>query len=323
LAIKVCNFAPLRLGDFYRRRASRIYPLWWGMHILTLIALILLGGSLSLKSPAFYLSMMGIRFTSGLFYYIAPAWWYVGLIIQLYLIYPLLWEGLRRRGPLWLLVVSCAIAFLVRGLGLLFFTDYLDPWHRGAIFITRLPEFVFGISLAAWMHRAPEETEARLRKPATIILALVLYRVGTILSLTLLGMTVAPFFLGVGMFVPLYLLFTWQGLTKLPGLNLGLWVGKHSYSLYLFHHSFILLFLPAGLRMDHLRLVLTGIIMTLFLTVVGAISLEWVVDRVQALLGSWFQQIGLIRTALRLATFGLVSVGLIIGAESMIRWLIP
>lgn len=115
-----------------------------------------------------------------------------------------MWRGLHRLGALRLLLFSCAFAFLLRAIGLIFLETYLDPWSRSAIFITRLPEFVFGISLAAWLYKPPKQTDKWLRRPITLLLAITIYILGIALSLTLLGMSVAPFMVGIGAFILLY-----------------------------------------------------------------------------------------------------------------------
>jgi peptidoglycan/LPS O-acetylase OafA/YrhL len=314
--------ASISLSSFYRRRAERIYPLWWGVHLLFAAAWILIGWGLPLTDPAFYLSLVGIRVTPDLFYYFAPAWWYIGLLLQLYLVYPLLWEGLRRWGPLRLLVACCAVAFIARAFGLLLFTSYVDAWQRGAIFITRLPEFVFGISLAAWLHHAPNRTDVRLRSPSTLLLVLGLYLLGTALSLTLLGMTVAPFLLGVGAFVILYSVLSSSNRLAGRGIGVGAWIGRHSYSLYLLHHPLILLLVPAGLEISGHRALASTAAAALF-TVVGALVLEWGVSGTQAILGRWRKDIGLPHTALRIVALGIVVGVLLVSSELVVRWVAP
>ena len=105
---------PLDLKEFYLRRAGRIYPLWWGAHLAFMALWFLTGFGLSMADPATYLSFAGIRVTPGLIYYFAPAWWYVGLLLQLYLVFPILWDSLRRLWPAKLLIGIVAIAVVVR-----------------------------------------------------------------------------------------------------------------------------------------------------------------------------------------------------------------
>ena len=211
--------ATLPLRDFWRRRALRIYPLWWAAHLFFLIPCLLLGRGLDPAQSTFWLDLLGVRVTPYQLYYFAPSWWYVGLLIQLCAVYPLLWAALRRLGPARFLAASLALGFVARAAGLLLFHDYLDAWSRGAIFVTRLPEFALGMALAGWMHAAPVATDAWLRARATRAAALVALATGVVLSLGLLGMTVAPFLLAAAVFALLYAPASlWASWTRRVGL---------------------------------------------------------------------------------------------------------
>ncbi len=309
---------PLALGSFYLKRAERIFPLWWGAHILFIITWLLTGWGLSLFAPNTYLSLLGIRVTPGLLYYFSPAWWYIWLIIQLYLIYPLLWGTLRRLGPLRLLVWSSVIAFALRGVGLYLFDGYLDAWARGAIFITRLPEFVFGISLAAWMFSEAERVTKRLQTPLIWGLTITGYIAGMVLSLTLPGMIIAPFLLGVSAFMFLYLLFD-KVVPFIPPkiLSPGIWVGEHSYSLYLVHNPVILALVSSGLALS-----IQGvgrILLAVFLTIMLAVMLEWVVNLVMGI----SRRLGLRKSVVVALLAGFAIIVMLIGSELLVRRVAP
>lgn len=226
---------------YVQRRALRIYPLWWAAHIVFLVgfvALALVVGQgrvpMSPTDPEFYLSFVGIRFLPSTFYYGVPAWWYIGLAIQLYVLFPFLARALRRVGPGRFLVAAVAVGTVARLAGLLTFDAYLDAWSRGAIFITRLPEFAFGMALAAWFAADEKGTARFLKMPAILATAIVTYAVATLLSLTLVGNAISPFLLGVSAFVLLFAVFEWMG-----GRDGPQWVSGHSYSIYLTHVPFI------------------------------------------------------------------------------------
>jgi peptidoglycan/LPS O-acetylase OafA/YrhL len=305
------------LKSFYRRRAFRIYPLWWGAHLLLLLPPALIGLRVSLLDPQLYLSMLGIRITPDQLYYGIPAWWFVGLLLQLYLVFPLLWRLLKRIGPLRLLVVSCAVALPLRGLGLLWFDQYLDAWSRGAVFITRLPEFVFGISLAAWTHGTPQRVGRILRSARMLALMLALYALGSVCSLTLLGNTVAPVAQGVAAFVLMYALVA--GMRKASDRGGLCWIGRHSYSLYLVHHALVIAIVPRGLTPSQVPGAMVRVAAALVLSVPAALLLEWLVHRVQAALANMQRRWGLVGLTWRGGLSLILLSAAVVSAELTVR----
>jgi peptidoglycan/LPS O-acetylase OafA/YrhL len=310
----------LPLRTFYARRIARIYPMWWGSHLF-FIATGLLGWGLSVSDPRTYASMLGIRFTPGLFYYFAPAWWYIGLLLQLYAIYPLLWQALRRTTPWRFFLALAVISFVLRGVGLYFFDGYLDYWSRGAIFITRLPEFAFGMALAAWMHAAPAPASALLRHPTVLGSAILLYLLGTALAFTLWGMTVAPFLMGLGAFVVLRTLVI---ALERPGRAGGgplMWTGRHTYSLYLLHGPLVTLCVPWRMETSMPRLWL-GIAAVFVLMPLVAMVFEGIVKVVTAWVVTRLKQRPL-RLLMGLASLGLITIGGLFGGELAVRTFAP
>jgi peptidoglycan/LPS O-acetylase OafA/YrhL len=312
---------PINLHAFWSRRFGRILPLWWGVHLVFLMMGLLTGWGVSPTDRAFYLSLFGIRFTSATFYYLAPAWWFIGLLLQLYLIYPLLWEGLRRVGPGKLLVVCSVLGFASRAVGLIYFQTYVDPWQRGAFFVTRLPEFAFGISLAYWMSTRPQQVQKVLRNPRTIFLAAVVYVLGLFLSLFKLGMIFAPFIVGVAVFLLLYSALHavkgprrfWQRAVR--------WISNHTYSIYLVQHPILLILLPVGLSI-HISLWLR-LALAFGLILLSALVLDTVVDKVLSTLSSWRESIGLPRTISRTGGIIAAIAVVLLGAELGVRVFAP
>lgn len=274
----------LPLRSFYLRRMERIYPLWWACHIFFgILALLIPAFGITPVSFHFILSLLGIRVTPGQLYYFSGAWWYVPLLLQLYFVYPILWSLARRRGPLALLVFAGGGSLLIRGIGLFLLKDsgYLDAWSRGAIFVTRLPEFVVGVSLAVWLYQDYARIHRWLHRPSTLMGALMMYGVGFVLSFDLLGMTAAPFLLGVGMFILLYALFTRHTSLNETRSTIWVWLGEHSYSFYLIHSPFMFLFIPNALATDLLAngaVIANGVICTIVFTWISSIFLEWIAD---------------------------------------------
>jgi len=141
---------------FYRRRLLRLYPLYIAMHVVILgAALFVPGNTLSFGSPATLLSLAGLRFTRGLFFYISPSWWFVWLILQIYFVYPILFRGLERLGPMRFFAAALAFTVVSRGVGLALPPIRYD-WLTGMFFGSRLAEFAAGMVAAWWITNGRE-----------------------------------------------------------------------------------------------------------------------------------------------------------------------
>jgi len=262
---------PLAPIPFYKKRFMRLYPMWWAVHLFFLsLSIFLHSLQINPLDPRFYLSMAGLRISPDTLYYISPAWWYFTLILQLYLIFPWLWAAIRKYGLTRTVVTFGALSFIIRGLGLLSFNSYLDAWSRGAIFITRLPEFLFGIWLAFQLDAQYDRVTSWLFSFRSLLLGAGIYLLGFCLAFFLLGMTLSPFLLGVGAFMILIhasRLFEQPWLSKIMD-----WISARTYSIYLVHHPIIILLVPVGLL--SFRNSLVGVIAAIAATVILAVLLE-------------------------------------------------
>lgn len=304
---------PLPWVDFYRRRFGRIYPLWWGAHAFFALTWLLTGWGIALTSRAAYASALGIRFTPGLFSYFAPAWWFIGLILQLYLVYPLLWELLRRRGPLWLLGVSVVAGVAARLAGLYLMPGFMPEWERGAFFLTRLPEFALGMCLAVLLARNTAAVLASIRSPGSVSLGVAVYALGTLLSFTLPGMAIAPLLTSAGAFLVLVAIFS----AFEPAAWLT-WVGRHSYSLYLMHYPVMVLLVPVGLTAGAFRIV-ADVCLMLLVTPALAVFLERAVGRATETLARWLRTTGVFGLTLRTAAVVALVVVPCLAGEIVVR----
>ena len=271
---------------FYRRRLSRIYPEYWVAHLLVLSAAFL-AGRILLSDTSFLLSMLGIRVTPDLLYKYSPSWWYIGLILQIYLVYPLLGRLLQRLGWVRFLIATAGVALIIRTIGLWVFADlvpewgYLDAWARGAIFITRLPEFAFGMALAAWAHQSPDRVAAGLQSGLTLTLAAIGYVVAIVLSAFLLGNGVAIFMLGAGVFILLYALFDNTVVRWRAPMRVARWLSEHTYSLFLIHFAVLAAVIPDRPPVNATLALRTGVFIIGALAV--ALLLEFLTARGRAL----------------------------------------
>lgn len=147
---------------FWQRRLLRLFPLYWLAHGLALIlawvqpAWVPFGREVLNRGVfdtilASFASFTTLRnFSLDYYFFLNAAWWYVGLAVQFYLIFPILvWFG-KRWGWSILLLVSLLITLLYRGIIVSLSLNEMttDILLRGAFFPTRLFGFVFGIVLA-------------------------------------------------------------------------------------------------------------------------------------------------------------------------------
>jgi peptidoglycan/LPS O-acetylase OafA/YrhL len=299
----------LALRPFYTRRLRRLYPLWWVSHVGVFLLMLLVPVQLGALDANLFLSAAGIRFTHGTYYYLVPAWWYVGLLIQLYLIYPVLWWLLRRVGALPLLVGVLIIALPIRALGLFTLSDYLDPWSRGAVFITRLPEFALGTVFAYWLYTRPQLI-TRLRHPLALLAGLIAFAIAVALSTTLAGTTVAPLLGSAALLVIAYALLS--PLTRVSALTRPVkWAGDHSYALYLTHHLVLILLILPLTAGSSLAVLTLRVLAAVVLTVITARALEFITGL-------------LLRQSLRrLAAVTAVVCAALIGIELVVRQVAP
>jgi peptidoglycan/LPS O-acetylase OafA/YrhL/lysophospholipase L1-like esterase len=306
---------------FYRRRLLRILPLWWAVHFLALSVAVMLG-SPGLDDYRFYLSFIGIRATPELLYYIQPGWWYIGLLQQLYIVFPWLWYVLRKKNTVTFTVFFILIPLFIRLLGLLFFHEYLDAWSRGALFITRLPEFALGMLLATRLHSAPSAGLKQLVSNRTWAAAAATYALGFILSFSLAGMALSTVLLGTGAFLILLKPLNWFGSIASPLRVPLFWIGRHSYSLFLLHGFFVKFLVPSDYSVAPLKLV-GQVTLALFLTVVSGFILDWIVDRVVSILKDVASRRGTGRAMAYCAGFVFFCFGSLMAGETLVRTYSP
>jgi len=251
------------LITFWQRRILRIVPQFWAAIAIALMLYCLnpswapfgqsvweAGGF----SPflAVFTTLTTLRnFVSEHYYFLNGAWWYVGLSIQLYLIFPLLiWFGCRY-GWLRLLIVTLLFSLAYRAVFLLFPIGGDSNLIPLAFFPSRLFEFTVGIYVAIALlspNAEPNKRIARwlenlLLKPQLIPVSCGLFLVG--ISFKWLPYSFLTIFaealIGVGLFCGLVRLS--QG--KRTAFNqISQLVGKYSYGTYLTHMNVYLVLWP-------------------------------------------------------------------------------
>ena len=310
--------------EFYQRRLAKLVPEWWMVHIVFVVSSVLIGFGLSPLAWKTLASFLGVRFLPGTMYYFAPAWWFVGLILQLYLLFPVLYrlvQGPRAIRNLAILVLG---SVTIRLGGLLVFDTlapgYLDWWSRGALFVTRLPDFAVGMLFAVVLVRMPGLAHRLTRGVPAAVFWFAVWMAGNIASFFLIGMSVAFALTAAGLFVLLYM-----GVrnARSMGPRPVQWVGRNSFSFYLVHHPVIMALVPATLSPLESGRVTALLFATLSVSLLVGVALQKTTQGAMATLARWWRAGGATRVAARSVFVLAVAVGVFLGTELVVRWVAP
>jgi peptidoglycan/LPS O-acetylase OafA/YrhL len=225
-------------GTWYRARFLRLYPMYWVAHLVYLLSPFV--ARLEPVDDRIILSLLGLRFIDieMNFMYLNAAWWYFSMLIQFYLIFPLLFLAARRLGPWWFLVIACAAGFFARYV-LLVLWPQNGLWLLGGFAICRLPEFALGVSLAMWHTRSTANVEWFLLRGAGLLLGLILYPAALQLYDGLYDYIFVDFATGTCCMLEIVGIAGIISLFKQSAKLFGL-VGLYSYGLYLIHQPYVI-----------------------------------------------------------------------------------
>jgi peptidoglycan/LPS O-acetylase OafA/YrhL len=310
----------LSIREFYTKRLARLLPLWFAAHIIFIATYAVSHWGLPLTDWRTWASILGLRFIPQVMYYKFPAWWYIGLLLQLYVVFPWLFFMLRRWSPLRFFVIIGGAGIIIRLVGLLVLEQGLGWWSRGGCFLTRLPEFSFGMAFAKWLMTASSEKLDRLKCPAGVASLIGFYLLGNICSFFLVGMSIAFLLTGAGFFLLIFALFSPKDLK--PG-GLVARAGRRSYSIYLFHHPVIIFLVPSSLAFDATGKIFIYLIAALAMSIVVALVLETATSNLLGILKRWIANRVSVVAAVRWLIALSIILFLAIGAEIFIRMVDP
>jgi peptidoglycan/LPS O-acetylase OafA/YrhL len=250
--------------EWYLARLLRLYPMYWVAHLVYLVSPFC--ARFEKVDGRFLLSLLGLRFIdiTNTFYYLNSAWWYFTMLIQFYLIFPLLFAVARKLGPGTYLLAACALGFFVRYLMCVVWPQN-GMWIQGGLSICRLPEFALGMSLGMWDLRSPERLERFILDGRGLLVGLVLYPAVLILYKNLVTYVFVDFATGSCCFLVLIglagLITRFHGPAKILGQ-----VGLYSYGIYLIHQPYVIWL---GLRIREQPIWMFLIIASVTLTVLS------------------------------------------------------
>jgi len=225
-------------GAWYHARVLRLYPMYWVAHLVYLLSPFV--ARLEPVDDRIILSLLGLRFIDIQmnFMYLNAAWWYFSMLIQFYLIFPLLFLAARRLGSWWFLIIACAVGFFARYL-LLVVWPQNGLWVLGGFAICRLPEFALGMSLAIWHTQSTARMEWFLLRGAGLVLGLILYPAALQLYDGLYEYIFVDFATGTCCMFEIVGIAGLISLSGGPAKLFGL-VGLYSYGLYLIHQPYVI-----------------------------------------------------------------------------------
>ncbi len=261
---------------WYRRRLTRLFPVYWLAHLVFLVS-----PFATLRDPVdyrFLLSFFGDRVfpIDKMFFYLVPAWWFMGLLIELYIVFPLLFRLMDRLG--WMKYLGlCVLSSSVAKYVLVDIVNANGYYEMGGFFVCRLWEFGAGMALGKLVGERPDWVLGRLLSWKGFFAGAILYSLGLF--------SYQPNFLYVfsdgltAMGLSVILLHVAYRLDTAPGLGRSLALaGVYSYSIYLFHQPYVM-YVGEKLRLHSLGAFLVFASAVAVLIALGSMGLEYAVGR--------------------------------------------
>lgn len=225
---------------WYRSRIVRLFPVYWAAHLLYLVSPFV--AHLEPLDYRFVLSFLGDRVWPiyYIFYYLNPAWWYFGLILELYIAFPLLYLMMRKVGTMWFLAFAIVETIVSRYV-LMVVLHASGYYLLGAFFGCRLWEFALGMIVGQWYRQDRAWVDGILFSWSGLLAGIAIYTAGLYSFPHVLTYMVTDGLIGTGLFVILAQI-AWAA-RRLPRADTALaYVGVYSYGLYLVHQPYVIYF---------------------------------------------------------------------------------
>lgn len=225
----------IRWFSFLKKRIWRIFPLYW-FALLSILALetVIGSSSESIHLSSILLHLAGLHGFTPYIFDLQGAWWFVTLILQLYLLFPVIWY-LSEQLPLAVVLFLAACCTVAAR-----FVPFANFDGNYSVFAF-LPDFVLGLILARKL--SPDlQCSFSFKGGLYCLVALIALVIG------IYNDSIMVFKYGWGLFRPFVSFGLFLTLCHVAsyGITRTLLVvdplakyGKHSYAIYLFHRSFI------------------------------------------------------------------------------------
>ena len=225
-------------SKWYLARFVRLYPMYWVAHLVYLLSPFV--ARLEPIDGRIILSLLGLRFINieMNFMYLNAAWWYFGMLIQFYLMFPLLFLAARKLGPWIFLLLACGLGFVVRYLMLDVYPVH-GLWTLGGFAVCRLPEFALGMALGMWHTTSNSRLESLLLRGPGLIVGVILYPLALELYDNGIAYVFCDFGTGTCCFLAIVGIAGLISRATILAKVLGL-VGMYSYGLYLIHQPYVI-----------------------------------------------------------------------------------
>ena len=156
----------------------RLFPLYWLAHLVFLVSpFVTLHDSVDFR---FLLSFFGDRVypVDKMFFYLVPAWWFLGLLIELYIVFPVLFKLMQRLG--WVKYLGLCVVLSSASRYLLTAVVHANGYYvMGAFFVCRLWEFAAGMALGKSHGRIARCDAWRSAFLEGVLVGAILYALGT------------------------------------------------------------------------------------------------------------------------------------------------
>lgn len=216
----------LEIKDFFKKRFLSLFPLFWFCYVLFFFWQFYENKGMPAGIPKInmlftiigfdgYLSGLGVPVTT--FYILGE--WFLGAIILLYLVFPLLRVGVKKHP-----IITAVIIGMIYFLGTFVYKGSLN---QSCIIFNRIPELAFGMYFVEYWKKIP--VIGVLASAAVLALNTILKpEWNSTFQTTYIGIAAFCVFVFAGQYIK------WNWLQKLCKV-----IGKYSYAVFLVHHVLI------------------------------------------------------------------------------------